>query len=140
MSLYVLDTDTCSYIIKRRPESILESMQVTAGQGHSLTISAITYAELLLGAERSDNKRKHRKLVSEFVERLDEILPWDARAAEAFAKLQAYLYKKGSPIGLNDTMIAGHVLSRDAIVITNNVKHFSKAPQLKVENWVLHDH
>ena len=140
MSLYVLDTDTCSYIIKRRPESILESMQVTAGQGHSLTISAITYAELLLGAERSDNKRKHRKLVSEFVERLDEILLWDARAAEAFATLQAYLYKKGSPIGLNDTMIAGHVLSRDAIVITNNVKHFSKAPQLKVENWVLHDH
>ena len=70
----MLDTDTCSYIIKRRPESILESMQMTAGQGHSLTISAITYAELLLGAERSDNKRKHRKLVSEFVERLDEIL------------------------------------------------------------------
>ena len=140
MSLYVLDTDTCSYIIKRRPESILESMQMTAGQGHSLTISAITYAELLLGAERSDNKRKHRKLVSEFVERLDETLPWDARAAETFATLQAYLYRKGSPIGLNDTMIAGHALSRDAIVITNNVKHFSKAPRLKVENWVRHDH
>ena len=140
MSLYVLDTDTCSYIIKRRPESILESMQVTAGQGHSLTISAITYAELLLGAERSDNKRKHRKLVSGFVERLDEILPWDARAAETFATLQAYLYKKGSPIGPNDTMIAGHALSRDAIVITNNVKHFSKALRLTVENWVRHDH
>ena len=140
MSLYVLDTDTCSYIIKRRPESILESMQVTAGQGHSLTISAITYAELLLGAERSDNKRKHRKLVSEFVERLDETLPWDARAAETFATLQAYLYRKGAPIGLNDTMIAGHALSRDAIVITNNVKHFSKAPRLKVENWVRYDH
>ena len=136
----MLDTDTCSYIIKRRPESILESMQVTAGQGHSLTISAITYAELLLGAERSDNKRKHRKLVSGFVERLDEILPWDARAAETFATLQAYLYRKGSPIGPNDTMIAGHALSRDAIVITNNVKHFSKAPRLTVENWVRHDH
>ena len=136
----MLDTDTCSYIIKRRPESILESMQMTAGQGHSLTISAITYAELLLGAERSDNKRKHRKLVSEFVERLDEILPWDARAAETFATLRAYLYKKGSPIGPNDTMIAGHALSRDAIVITNNVKHFSKAPRLKIENWVRHDH
>ena len=111
-------------------------MQVTAGQGHSLTISAITYAELLLGAERSDHKRKHRKLVSEFVERLDDILPWDARAAETFATLQAYLYRKGSPIGLNDTMIAGHALSRDAIVVTNNVKHFNKAPRLKVENWV----
>ncbi len=132
----MLDTDTCSYIIKRRPESLLASMQVTAGQGHDIAISAITYAELLLGAERSDHKRKHRKLVSEFVERLDDILPWDARAAETFATLQAYLYKKGSPIGLNDTMIAGHALSRDAIVVTNNVKHFNKAPRLKVENWV----
>jgi len=112
-------------------------MQVTAGEGHSLTISAITYAELLLEAERSD--KKHRKLVSEFVERLDDILPWDAGAAETFAALQAYLYKKGSPIGLNDTMIAGHALSRDAIVVTNNVKHFSKAPRLKVENWVPRD-
>lgn len=114
-------------------------MQVAAGQGHTLTISAITYAELLLGAERSGNKRKHRKLVSEFVERLDDVLPWDAGAAETFATLQAYLYKKGSPIGLNDTMIAGHALSRDATVVTNNVKHFSKAPRLKVENWVRHD-
>ena len=139
MSLYVLDTDTCSYIIKKRPESLLASMQVAAGQGHSLTISAITYAELLLGAERSDNRRKHRKLVSEFTERLDGILSWDAGAAEGFATLQAYLYKKGSPIGPNDTMIAGHALSREAIVVTNNVKHFSKVPRLKVENWVRHD-
>lgn len=114
-------------------------MQATAGQGHDIAISAITYAELLLGAERSDHKRKHRKLVSEFVERLDGVLPWDARAAEAFATLQAYLYKRGSPIGLNDTMIAGHALSRDAIVVTNNAKHFNKVPRLKVENWVRHD-
>ena len=114
-------------------------MQMTVGQGHDIAISAVTYAELLLGAERSDNKRKHRKLVSGFVERLDDVLPWDARAAETFATLQAYLYKKGSPIGLNDTMIAGHALSRDAIVITNNVKHFSKTPRLKVENWVRPD-
>ena len=135
--MYVLDTDTCSYIIKRRTEALLAFMQVTAGQGHSLAISAITYAELLLGVERSDNKRKHRKLVSEFIERLDDILPWDAGAAETFATLQAYLYKKGSPIGLNDTMIAGHALSRDATVVTNNVKHFGKVPRLKVENWVL---
>ena len=139
MSLYVLDTDTCSYIIRQRPESLLASMQVTTGAGHNITISAITYAELLLGVERSGNKRKHRKLVSEFAERLDDILPWDARAAETFATLQAYLYKKGSPIGSNDTMIAAHALSRDAIVITNNVKHFSKAPRLKVENWVRYD-
>ncbi len=136
MSLYILDTDTCSYIIKKRPESVLTSMQATAELGHHITISAITYSELLLGAERSDNKRKHRKLVSEFVERLDEILAWDRKAAEAFAKLQTGLFQKGLPIGLNDTMIAGHALSQGGIVITNNIKHFNKVPQLEVENWV----
>jgi tRNA(fMet)-specific endonuclease VapC len=139
LSLYFLDTDTCSYIIRRRPQSVLASMQVTAEQGHKIAISAITYSELLLGVERSANKRKHQKLVSEFVERVDEILAWDEKAAESFAKLQAKLFKKGSPIGLNDTMIAGHALSRDAIVITNNFKHFKKVPQLKVDNWVLGD-
>ena len=139
MSLYILDTDTCSYIIKRRPGSVLASMQETAEQGHHITISAITYSELLLGAERSDNKRKHQKLVSAFVERVEEILAWDDKAAESFAKLQANLFKKGSPIGLNDTMIAVHALSLDAIVITNILQHFKKVPRLKVDNWVLGD-
>ena len=137
MSLYVLDTDTCSYIIRRRPESVLMSMQASAEQGHRITISAITYSELLLEVERSNNKRKHQKLVSEFVERLDDILAWDDKVAESFTKLQANLYKKGTPIGSNDTMIAGHALSRDAIVITNNLKHLKLIPRLKVENWVV---
>ena len=115
-------------------------MRTAVEQGHHITISAITYSELLLGAERSDNRQKHLKLVTEFVERLDEILAWDRKAAEVFAKLQVYLYESGSPIGLNDTMIAGHALSREGIIITNNIKHFSKVPQLKVENWASGNH
>ena len=112
-------------------------MRAAVEQGHHITISAITYSELLLGAERSENRHKYLKLVAEFVERLDQILAWDRKAAEVFAKLQAYLYENGSPIGLNDTMIAGHALSREGIIITNNIKHFSKVPRLRVENWAI---
>ena len=114
-------------------------MQSVVEQGHDITISVITYSELLLGAERSANKRKHQRLISEFVERVNEVLSWDDKAAESFARLQASLFKKGSPIGLNDTMIAAHALSLGAIVITNNLKHFKKVPGLKVENWLLDD-
>ena len=137
MTLYVLDTDTSSYIIRQRPREVLERMQKNSAQGHIMTISAITYAELLLGAERSSARVKHLKLIEAFVERLDTVLPWDANAAENYAKTQAALLKNGAPIGTNDTMIAGHVLSVDGVVVTNNVKHFKKVAKLKVENWTL---
>ena len=140
MNLYILDTDTCSYIIRRRPEAVLTSMHTAVEQGHHVAVSAITYSELLLGAERSGNRQKILGLVTEFADRLDEILAWDSKAAQAFARLQAWLYEKGSPIGLNDTMIAGHALSRDGIIISNNIKHFSKVPRLRVENWAAGKH
>lgn len=135
MTLYVLDTDTCSYIIRQRPIEVLECMQSKAEEGHTIVISAITYAELLLGAERSAARRKHLRLIGGLCERLDQVLPWDADAAESFSKLQATLFKKGQPIGANDTMIAGHVLAVDGTMVTNNTKHFKKVPKLKIDNW-----
>ncbi|GMR21534.1 MAG: type II toxin-antitoxin system VapC family toxin [Gammaproteobacteria bacterium] len=131
----MLDTDTCSYVIKQRPESVLVTMQEKAQAGNDLYISAITYAELRLGAMRSGNPRKHNRLISEFCERLDAVHPWDSTAADHFARLQAALFAAGTPIGANDTMIAGHALSLRAIVVTNNQKHFSQVPKLKLENW-----
>ena len=136
MTLYLLDTDICSYVIRQRPESVLATMQDKAQTGHDLYISAITYAELRLGAARSGNPRKHNRLISEFCERLDAVHPWDASAADYFARLQATLFAAGNPIGNNDTMIAGHALSLRAVMVTNNHKHFSKVPKLKLDNWV----
>jgi tRNA(fMet)-specific endonuclease VapC len=80
--------------------------------------------------------RKHQRLISAFCERLDAILPWDSAAAESFARLQAALFAAGTPIGNNDTMIAGHALSVGANVVTNNQKHFTKVKKLKIENWI----
>ena len=111
MTLYVLDTDIGSYIIRKRPIEVLERMQKRSQGGHTISISAITYAEMLLGAERSKAQQKHLDLISAFVERLDEVLPWDSRAAESFSKLGASLLEQGTPIGSNDTMIAAHALS-----------------------------
>jgi len=133
--LYLIDTDTVSYVIRQRPLAVLEKME-SVSKSNDISISAITYAELLLGAERSANSKKYYRLINQFCERLNAIEPWDSRAAQYFAKLQSQLFKKGTPIGTNDTMIAGHALSLEVTLVSNNQKHFSKVPKLKLENWV----
>lgn len=134
--LYILDTDICSYLIRKHPVQVLAAMDTTVQQGHEIAISSITYAELMLGAKRSGNPDKHITLINELCERLHDIYAWDARAAEQFADLQTFLLNQGTPIGINDTLIAAHVLSLDAKLVTNNVKHFGKVPGLEIVNWV----
>lgn len=134
--LILLDTDSCSYIIRLQPIEVLQTLQYRVEQGDEICISAITYSELLLGAERSGNPQKHLHLIEEFCSRVDFIAPWDAEAAQYFSRLQASLFKQGTPIGNNDTMIAAHALSLQAVVVTNNQKHFSNVPNLNLENWV----
>lgn len=134
--IFMLDTDTCSYIIKKHPLQVLRTMQNKVEQGQEICISSISYAELLLGAERSANQEKHLTLIQEFCSRLDDIKAWDQYAAKYFSVLQANLFKQGKPIGSNDTMIAAHALSLGATVVTNNSRHFSRVNDLPLENWV----
>lgn len=133
--LYLLDTDTCSYIIRKHPDKVLKEMDATVQQGHEIAISAITYAELMLGAKRSGNPVKHLALIGGLCERLHDIYPWDAGAAEQFADLQTLLFNQGTPIGANDTLIAAHALSLGATLVTNNTKHFGRVPGLDRVNW-----
>lgn len=133
--MYMLDTDICSYIMKQHPVNTLETLQQKTQDGHIICISVITYSELLFGAQRSARPAKHKTLIKEFCDRLEQIIAWDKAAANEYARLYNYLLKKGNPIGINDTMIAGHALSIGAILVTNNVRHFKKVPKLKVENW-----
>ena len=132
---YMLDTDTVSYVIRRTPASVIEAMQAKAAEGSTLVISSITYAELRLGAERSAAAAKHHRLIDLFCERLSAILAWDAAAADQYARVQAALWAAGTPIGGNDTLIAGHALSADCILVSNNQKHFRHIPGLALENW-----
>ena len=133
--LYLLDTDISSYIMRQQPLSVLTTLQAQVEAGNEIGISAITYAELLLGAKRSGNPDKHLHLIAELKERLHHVHPWNAFAAEQFADLQTYLYSQGTPIGANDTLIAAHALSLQAIMVTNNTRHFDKVPNLVLENW-----
>ena len=133
---YLLDTDICSYVMRARDPRLLAIMQDKARSGADLSISAVTYAELRLGAERSRNADRYNQAIQAFCDRLSGVLAWDKTAADEFAGLQARLLGTETPIGDNDAMIAAHALSLGRVLITNNEKHFSGVPGLPVENWL----
>ncbi len=130
--LYLLDTDTCSYAI-RGASAALDAALVAAAPG-SLALSAVTRAELVFGLEKRGNPRVLARAIHAFLDRV-AVMPWDGAAADQFARLRAQLEGAGTPIGIFDTMIAGHALSLDAILVSNNIRHFRKVGALKVENW-----
>lgn len=134
MRLYMLDTDICSYIIKQRPISVLEKFEAISVT--QISISVVTYAELIYGVERSSSTKINLPIVKDFVSCLT-VLPWNREAAESYGKLRAFLEQKGTPIGNMDLLIAAHALSHKRIIVTNNTRHFDKIPQLPVENWVI---
>jgi len=132
MNKYLLDTDICSYIIKKRPREVLERFKAVSPM--QLGISVITLAELLYGVEHSSSKTINLPIIENFVNHL-QVLPWESEAAVHYSKLRVLLEQQGTPIGNMDLMIAAHALSLGRIVVTNNLRHFEKVPYLQVENW-----
>jgi tRNA(fMet)-specific endonuclease VapC len=131
---YLLDTNICIYIIKKRPAEVFEKFKTL--QPGSLAISAVTFAELLYGVMKSAHPQKNQTALEKFTTPL-EVLDFDASACIEYAHIRAHLEKQGTPIGSLDTLIAAHALSRNLTLVTNNTKEFMRVPSLKLENWVL---
>jgi len=133
MKRYMLGTDTSSYIIRNRPESV----RVRFGNLDSsqLCISVITHAELLYGVKSAASARTIRLAVEDFVRRLT-VLERGSTAAKHYADIRVRLKTGGTPTGNMDLMIAAHARSVSAVLVTNNEKHFRRVCSLSVENWV----
>nr|WP_282448486.1 type II toxin-antitoxin system VapC family toxin [Marinobacter goseongensis] len=132
----MLDTCICSYIMRVRPASVLQRLTIEVEQGNQIVISAITYAEMRYGQIGKKASAKHKVLVDEFVERVDAVLSWDQKAVDATVNAMSQLRKAGTPIGPNDTAIAGHAIATGCTLVTNNVREFSRVPDLVYEDWV----
>jgi tRNA(fMet)-specific endonuclease VapC len=130
--MYMLDTDICIYIIKKKPRSVLNYFQRL--QPEELSMSAITFAELMNGAKKSRQAEENIARLNELAELL-EIKSFDQKGAIAYGDVRSALEKQGSIIGSNDLLIAAHALSHDYILVTNNEKEFSRVDGLKIENW-----
>ena len=131
---YMLDTNICIYAIKHKPEKVFRELQ--KHKPSELCISSVTYAELIHGVFESASVEKNRLALSLMLSRI-EILDFDVNAANCNGKIRATLEKKGMPIGPLDMMIAGHALSLDYTVVTNNTNEFARIENLKLENWAI---
>lgn len=131
--LYMLDTDTCAFILRRSSQALLDQIQTVPLELQ--VMSMVTLAELLYGVQISSRKKENRTAVDVLTRHLS-VLDWSRDAAEHYAEIRADLRKKGQLIGANDLMIAAHARSLGAIVVTNNVKDFRRVKGLKHENWM----
>lgn len=132
MSLtHLLDTNTCIYIINRRPPHVAE--RFAEHPADAIGLSSITLAELRYGVSKSGSA-KNAAVLEAFIEPL-EVLSYDAEATKHYGPLRAKLESLGKPIGAMDLLIAAHALSLGAILVTNNTKEFERVEGLKLENW-----
>ncbi|NIR69195.1 type II toxin-antitoxin system VapC family toxin [candidate division KSB1 bacterium] len=129
---FMLDTNICIYVIKKKPRQVLDHFQKT--KPGDVGISTITLSELMYGVEKSQRKRQNRLALLQFLATL-EIVPYDALAAEHYGVIRSELERAGQPIGALDMLIAAHARSLNLTVVTNNVKEFSRVPALKIANW-----
>ncbi|MBI3010103.1 MAG: type II toxin-antitoxin system VapC family toxin [Candidatus Omnitrophica bacterium] len=133
MTKYLLDTNICIYLIKKRSPKVFARFQsLSVGE---VGVSAITYAELEYGVAHSSDPAQNRMALSEFLAPL-EILDFQAQVAPIYGVLRTSLVRTGKMIGPLDLLIAAHALHLGVILITNNIKEFSRIADLKIENWV----
>lgn len=131
---FLLDTNICIYIRRKKPEEVLQRFQRLA-PGEAV-ISIITFGELIYGAAKSKRSGEALHTLGE----LSEILPvatLPESAAESCGTIRAELERKGQMIGNNDLWIAAHAQAADLTLVTNNDREFKRIFGLKIQNWVV---
>ena len=128
---YLIDTDTIIFAL-RGDHGVLEKF--VANKNIPISISMITYAELIFGAKRSQNEQKNMIKVNHIrdiytIEELNE------GVMEVFADIKAKMFDKGIRIEDMDLLIAATAIYNELTLVTNNIKHFENIPNLKIENW-----
>ena len=125
--LYMLDTNICSYIIKGYiPKEKLLNKKIG--------ISSIVASELLYGAKKKSSKKLIK--IVDLLLNIFNIYDFDKKAAIEYSKIRVNLEQQGLIIGAYDLQIAAHAKSLNAILVTNNIKEFSRVKGLKLENWI----
>ena len=131
--MYVLDTNICIYLIKKKYPNLQK--RIESEELFNISISVITIAELEYGIANSSYPDRNRETLYNFLAPF-EIIPFTEQDTEIFGMIRAYLKKAGAPIGPYDLQIAAQCLSRKLCLITNNTKEFKRIPQLSIQNWI----
>ncbi|SRR5258708_35642881 len=134
MPRYMLDTDTCSYVMKRSHPAVLARLQQV--RVSDVCMSVITKSELLFGVEVSPRRQQDEIALHAFLAHV-EVLDFPDEAALDYAKIRAHLKTHGTMIGANDLFIAAHARNLGLTLVTNNISEFARVPDLVLENWTV---
>ena len=134
--MYLLDTDVLVNLLRRSPSPSLIAKLASVPPEQQFT-SSVTLGELIYGAHRL------REQTTILIQRLSEVLlpnlpvlPFDASAARCYGEIRAEMERQGTPLGDGDLRIAAIALDRGLTVVTGNIRHFRRVPNLTVENWM----
>ncbi|MDY7092120.1 MAG: type II toxin-antitoxin system VapC family toxin [Acidobacteriota bacterium] len=131
---FLLDTDTCSFLMKRSSRSLIDKVQQFAPG--ELKVSTVTVYELEHGLQRRPEAHQLHRVVNAFLHNV-EVLPFDAQAARHAGAIRAHLERAGTPIGAYDLLIAGHARSAGATLVSHNLREFQRVPELSIADWAL---
>ncbi len=129
--MYLLDTNTLIYFFKglgRIPERML------AAAPGEIVLPSITVYEIETGIAKSKQPEMLRKDLDDLLSMVN-VLPFEMPEARSAARIRAYLETAGTPIGPYDILIAAIAMVNDLILVTRNVREFSRIERLRVENW-----
>lgn len=130
---FLLDTNICVYIIKRKPYQVFEKFQML--ERSEVGVSAITVAELEYGVSKSHRPTQNQDALNQFLQPL-QIIPFDLGVTQVYGSIRANLERQGIVVGAMDLLIASQAVALGLILVTNNVREFSRISNLVLENWV----
>ena len=131
---YMLDTNICIYAVKRKFDCLAEKLFSQSKK--NICISSIVKSEIEYGICKSAAPEKNRQAFKNFLKGI-AILPYDEAAAKEYGEIRAALERQGKPIGGNDLLIAAHCRALNYILVTHNLKEFSRVENLEIEDWTV---
>lgn len=129
--MFLLDTNIIIAYLKGNhivKEKIISNIE-------EIAVSTLVIAELNYGAKSSQNPEKNLEKLLRFIE-IIRIIPFDLSCAIKFGDIKSKLRAIGKPTGEVDTLIAATAIAHEAVLVTNNIKHFENIEGLKMGNWL----
>ncbi len=132
---YLFDTNICIYLINKKFEYLIDRVEECGIE--NIGISSITIAELEYGIAKSSSayKEENRVALLEFLLPF-RFIDFNQNDAYEYGRIRQNLQSQGKIIGNMDILIGSQAVSRELILVTNNVKEFKRIENLEIENWV----
>jgi predicted nucleic acid-binding protein len=134
--VFIFDTDIYTNVVRKIPsEKLLDRLKKIPRRDQFTT--TITIAEVYYGVMKASNRTRLLELFEAVLLPRATILPFSFLAAKKYGEIRSFLEKQGTPLAHADLQIAAIALSMNMILVTGNLKHFQRVPQLAVENWLI---